>query len=86
MTVDNEPRATPSRVNIIAKDVAPGRARFSDQRDLDLAARIEGGSERVDGEKAIGLRERRHRARALSGRKGDESVVAIHGRRRKASN
>src|SRR5215469_15229736 len=40
MTVDNEPRATPSRVNIIAKDVAPGRARFGGANASSWGGRV----------------------------------------------
>jgi len=48
---------------------------FPDQRDFNLAVGIERGGERIDGKESIRLRERRHRARALSGRECDKAVI-----------
>ncbi len=61
---------------VAAHDDEVGRARrAADQRHLRLAAGIERGGERVDGEEAVGLREARHRAGALADRKGDGAAA-----------
>ena len=48
---------------------------FPDQRDFNSAVGIERGGERIDGKKSVGLRKRRHRARAFPARERDEAVV-----------
>ena len=53
-----------------------GVCALADQRDLGLGIGIERRSERIDRQESVGLRERGDRARALAGRKGDQTVAA----------
>ena len=71
------PSTDVERDAVAAHDHEIGHARgLPDQRHARARAGIERRRQRVDLEEAVGLREARHRARALGGRKRDQPVLA----------